>query len=92
MSRISVTPLEATRFGVEVTEGDVTTNHKVAVSDQFVDDLGVTDLDPVVIVHEAFAFLLDREPASAILRDFPIEQIASYFPDFYDELRVRLNA
>jgi hypothetical protein len=92
MSRITVTPLEPTRYGVEVTEGQVTTTHKVAVPPEFIDDLGLMDLDPIVVVEEAFAFLLDREPASAIQGDFPIDQIAGRHPDFYDELRTRLSA
>ncbi len=39
MSRIVVTALEPNRFGVQVTEGQATTNHKVAVSDESGDEL-----------------------------------------------------
>jgi hypothetical protein len=92
VSRITVRPLEPTRYGVEVTEGQVTTTHKVAVPPDFLDDLGIPDLDPGVVVEEAFAFLLDRVPASAIQGDFPIDQIARRHPDFYDELRSRLGS
>jgi hypothetical protein len=90
-THIEVTALEPGRYGVDLREGETRTSHKVAVSAAFLDDLGLTDVDPVRVVHESFAFLLDREPASAILHDFPIEQIARYFPDYYDELRARLG-
>ncbi|HET6964270.1 MAG TPA: hypothetical protein VFH58_05820 [Acidimicrobiales bacterium] len=91
MSRIVVTPLEPNRFGVEVTEGEVTTSHKVSVPEEFVDDLNLRDVDLGTVVEESFAFLLDREPASAIQGDFPIDQIATRHIDYYDELRTRLN-
>jgi hypothetical protein len=84
--------LEPTRFGVAVTEGEVTTTHKVAVHPDLLDDLGLSDVDPADIVRETFEYLLDREPASAIQGDFPLEQIAEHHPDFYDELAARLGA
>lgn len=83
--------LEPTRYGVDVTEGTVTTTHKVAVPPELLDDLGLIDVDPMLVVREAFGFLLDREPASAIQGDFPIDQIARRYPDFYDELRTRMG-
>jgi hypothetical protein len=88
---ISVVELGPGRFGVQVREGTVTTNHEVAVSDRFVDDLGLSAFARGDIVHEAMAFLLEREPATAILGEFPLEQIAVFFPDFFDELRARLG-
>lgn len=92
MSRISVYPLEPGRYGVEVTEGDTTTTHKVAIPDDLLHHLGVTNLDPVAVVQETFAFLLDREPASSILPDFSLDDVPRYFPDFYEQLRVRLGS
>ena len=91
MSDITVRSLGPGRFGVQVREGEVTTSHKVAVSDALLDDLGLRDADPGTVVRETFAFLLDREPASAIQGDFPLEQVATRFPDFYAELRVRVG-
>ena len=92
MSRVSVIPLEPGRYGVEVREGDTTTAHKVAVPDDLLDDLGLTDLDPLAVVQETFAFLLDREPASSILPHFSLDQVPRYFPDFYEELQARLGS
>jgi hypothetical protein len=80
------------RFGVEVQEGQVKTSHEVAVPEGFVEDLGVGEVDDGLVVEEAFRFLLDREPASAIQGDFPIDRIGRSYDDFYDELRARLSA
>ncbi len=91
MSEIRVTPLEPTRFSAEVTEGHVRTTHTVTVPPQLLDDLGLSGMDEVEIVRQTFEFLLEREPAAAILEHFSLEQVPSYFPDFYAELRVRLG-
>jgi len=37
------------------------------------------------LVRRSFEFLLEREPASSILRSFDLSVIESYFPE-YDEL------
>jgi hypothetical protein len=92
VSEIAVTPLAPGRFGVEVSEGPVRTSHEVSVPDQLVRDLGLRAIDPPRIVYETFAFLLEREPVTSILTTFSLEEVASYFPDFYDELRVRCGA
>lgn len=42
--------------------------------------------EPVELVEASFRFLLEREPASSILRDFAISDIARYFPDYPDEI------
>lgn len=89
MSEIAVTSLAPGRFGVEVSEGPVRTSHEVSVPDQLVEELGLGAIDPSRIVRETFAFLLEREPVTSILTAFSLDQVASYFPDFYDELRVR---
>lgn len=78
------------RYGVEVREGDLRTTHTVAVHASLLDDLGLLGVDPVEVVEQSFAFLLEREPASAILSDFPLETIARYFPEYYGELKTRL--
>jgi hypothetical protein len=43
------------------------------------------------VVRESFNFLLEREPATSILREFSLYDIARYFPEFPDELRRRLS-
>jgi hypothetical protein len=90
MTDISVTPLDEGAFGVQVTEGDVRTDHRVTVPDQLLDDLGLAQADRETVVREAFAFLLEREPATSILPEFSLDQIGRYFPEFTSELPRRL--
>ena len=71
---------------VEVSSDGGKTQHTVAVSPG---DLarwgrGATDRDVADLVRRSFAFLLEREPPSSILRRFDLAVIQRYFPD-YDE-------
>jgi hypothetical protein len=88
--RIEITPLEERAYGVEVSEGDTRTSHRVRVPPAMVDDLGLAGVEEERLVRESFEFLLEREPASSILGDFDLDRIAQYFPEYYDELRTRL--
>ena len=91
MSEIDITRMEPNRFGVQVREGDQTTNHKVAVPPGMVDDLGLTEVDQETLVRESFEFLLEREPATSIMPEFALSDIAKFFDEYYDELRRRLG-
>jgi len=90
MSEITITAMEPGHYGVQVTEGDTTTSHRVAVPDALLDELGLAGVDHELVVRETFGFLLDREPATSILSEFSLDQVPRYFPDYYDELRARL--
>jgi hypothetical protein len=46
--------------------------------------------DPERLVAASFAFLLEREPASSILRRFELGEIARYFPEYPDEIARRV--
>jgi hypothetical protein len=45
--------------------------------------------DPERLVRVSFEFLLEREPASSILAEFDLSDIARYFPEYWDELARR---
>ncbi|MDQ4006425.1 MAG: hypothetical protein M3135_09055 [Actinomycetota bacterium] len=90
MSDVQVTPLEEGAFGVEVVEGNTRTGHRVTVPPAYLDGLGVGDADPEAVIRESFAFLLEREPPSSILREFSLESIEQYFPEYREELPRRL--
>ena len=91
MSEITVTAMGPGQFGVQVREGDTTTSHQVTVPDELLDELGLPDVDQEELVEESFAFLLEREPATSILEEFPLTTISRYFPEYPDELRSRLS-
>jgi hypothetical protein len=91
MSEIQVTPLEEGAYGVRVIEGDRVTDHRVTVPQAMLEDLGLTGADQETVVRESFAFLLEREPVTSILSEFSLDQIARYFPEYYEELPRRLS-
>jgi hypothetical protein len=71
---------------VTVDDSGILTRHTVQVSRADLERWGggrpVEDL-----VHRSFDFLLEREPASAILRSFELSAIQRYFPEFDHDFR-----
>jgi hypothetical protein len=92
MTDVLITPLEPGRFRAEVTEGHLTTSHRVIVLDDVLKDAGLAEADHERVVRETMRFLLEREPATSILPEFSLEDVPRYFPEFYEELRQRLSA
>jgi hypothetical protein len=43
------------------------------------------------VVRESFRFLLEREPATSILRQFSLSDISRFFPEYPSELARRLS-
>ncbi|MGH9068061.1 MAG: hypothetical protein ACRD0J_11340 [Acidimicrobiales bacterium] len=91
MSDVTITGLGAGRFGVRVVEGTLTTDHEVTVPGSLIDDLGLAGADQGEIVRQTFLFLLEREPATSILRSFSLDQVQGYFGDYYGVLQDRLG-
>jgi len=88
--------IEALRMGrhdwaVGITTDDGVTQHRVSVPGGLVTKLGLTSGDEERLVRESFGFLLEREPANAILREFSLDVIRTYFPEYETEMRARLK-
>lgn len=92
MTSIAVTEMGPGQFGVEVEEGHERTGHLITVPDALVDDIGLIDVDPALVVRESVGFLLDREPSTSIGDELSLDEIGRRYPDYYDELRARLSA
>lgn len=88
---VVVTPLEPGRFRAEVTEGHLTTSHRVIVPPGLLDRVGLAGADEERVVQETMRFLLEREPATSILPEFSLDDVPRFFQDFYEELRRRLS-
>ena len=88
--RIEVSPHGPGAYAVAVTEGTETTHHVVAVPDELLGDLGVPADEAPRLVTESFKFLLEREPATSILGTFSLEQISDYFPEYREQIRLRV--
>lgn len=87
-----MTALREGAFGVRVTDGGTSTDHRVTVPGGYLEELGIPEADPQTVVRESFAFLLEREPATSILAEFALPDIARYFPSYPTELPRRLSA
>ena len=90
MPDVVVTELEPLRFRVEIRDSNATTVHTVGVPPELMDELGLDPGSAERLVEESFAFLLEREPASQILREFALDVIGRYFPEYRGEIARRL--
>jgi hypothetical protein len=91
MAEIALTAAGPGRYEVVVTTGETRTKHTVTVPAALLEDLGVTDLDQEALVRASFEFLLEREPATAILSTFELDVIERYFPGYVEKMRGRLS-
>jgi hypothetical protein len=90
-------------FAVSVNEGHRETRHRVTVPPGLLEDVGlapaVEDTDSETslrdaeerLIRESFAFLLEREPATSIMREFGLDVIGRFFPEYVPAMRGRLG-
>jgi hypothetical protein len=91
MADISISPMALRVFHVEVREGQRETTHQVTVPERLGERLELREDDLERVVRESFRFLLEREPATSILRQFSLGDISRYFPEYPSELERRLS-
>ena len=89
MAQITVTRQADGIFRVQTPAG---TSHDVSVPAGFAASLGCDQVAPEELVKSSFEFLLEREPASSILRRFNLDVIGQYFPDYPAQIRARLGS
>lgn len=90
MAQIKVKRGDGNTFRVTV-EGAPTTTHAVTVDPEYHQKLTGGSCTPEVLVERSFAFLLEREPNTAILRRFDLPIIGRYFPEYEREIEKRLS-
>lgn len=90
MAEIIVTPTGPREFDVVVRDGGSETEHHVTVPESFMEKPGFPEDDLERVVRESFEFLLEREPAASIMREFSLDVIPTYFPEYEEELPKRL--
>jgi len=74
-------------YTVTILDGSRTSTHTVRVPAGLPEALGCDRVPITELVHRSFAFLLERESPSSILRNFSLEQIGEYFPEYPDVIR-----
>ena len=67
-----------------------TTQHRVRVAKSDAERLAA-GRSTEELIRESFCFLLERESNTSILRSFDLPVIGSYFPDYEQEIRRRLE-
>ena len=76
---------------VKILDGPFSTEHRVTVAPAVLERLDPGAADAERLVRTAFAFLLEREAASSILRSFDITVIGRYFPGWEADVERRLR-
>jgi len=89
MAQITVTRGTDGTFHVQTPAG---TSHDVSVPAGFAASLGCGHVAPEELVRASFEFLLEREPATSILRKFSLDVIGQYFPSYPAQIRDRLGS
>lgn len=72
-------------FEVRVAANTVT-HHKVIVAKDYYEKLTGGNISAEKLVEKSFKFLLARESNTSILSEFNLKVIASYFPEYEQEM------
>ncbi len=78
-------------FRVTVRDSSSATEHAVSVPDGYLSQLELEGCDLQSLVSESFRFLLEREPKESIMKKFEISVIERYFPEYPQEIRLRMG-
>jgi bifunctional DNA-binding transcriptional regulator/antitoxin component of YhaV-PrlF toxin-antitoxin module len=87
---ITIEPSGEHRYAVTLHDGASQSVHQVVVPSHLLAELGLGPDDEALLVRASFEFLVEREPASSILRRFELDVIGRYFPEYLDTIRRRL--
>jgi len=79
--QINIKELSPNAFDVTI-YSNTETNHQVTISDNFITEYQIKNLTKKEIIEQSFIFLLERESNTSILKNFDIEVIANYFPEY----------
>ena len=87
---IKVNKINDQTFEVTVEDRTATT-HRVTVTPDVYDDLTGGEVSIEKLIEKSFEFLLQREPNTSILRNFDLEIIGHYFPEYKKTIRGMLQ-
>jgi hypothetical protein len=81
MVKINVEAISETSFSVSV-ENAHPSVHQVSFRPEYAQQISQGLVDNMALVRASFAFLLDRESNTSILRSFDLSVIERYFPEY----------
>ena len=76
---------------VEGAEAATQTSHRVKLMPEYYQKLCGGTITHEWLIIQSFKFLLEREPNTAILREFDLSEIARYFPEYEAEISARIG-
>ena len=74
-----------------VVEKPTETVHRVTLTADYYQHLCGAKVTHEWLIIQAFRFLLEKEPNTAILPSFNLQDIGDYFPDFENALALRIG-
>jgi hypothetical protein len=76
---------------VDGADGGTETTHRVTLRPEYHQKLCGGTITQEWVIVQSFKFLLEREPNTAILSAFDLEDIGRYFPEYEEEIIARLG-
>ena len=78
---IEISKIDNEIFEVTLTKDSITT-HRVKLSSKVYKKLSGSKISKIELIKKSFEFLLERESNESILREFNLEIIETYFPEY----------
>ena len=78
---IKISKIDEEIFEVTVTK-DSTTIHRINLSLEVYKKISDSKISKIELIKKSFEFLLERESNESILREFNLETIENYFPEY----------
>jgi hypothetical protein len=79
------------KFEVTVSEQNSSTIHTVTLEDDYYQALTDGKITEEDFVKKCFEFLLEREGKESILSSFNVKVIKSYFPEFEQQIKGKID-
>ena len=89
MISASLVDLHTYEVVVEGAEAATPTTHRVKLTPAYYEKLCGRTITHEWLIIQSFKFLLEREPNTSILREFDLEDIGRYFPEYEEEMAAR---
>ena len=88
--RIDIKKIDNDNFEVKVLSG-TTTLHKVNLNDNIYIKMTNKKISKLKLIELSFEFLLKREANTSILPAFELSIINNYFPEFENEITIKIK-
>lgn len=92
MDRIQIKSEQKTpggwEFIVAIGDDEETLDFNISLDEDYYNEITGKQISPDELIKKSFEYLLRRESKHTILKSFNLRQIAKYFPDFEEMVKV----